>query len=191
MSAPAQDRAILNRDTGEIFERDDRDIQIEILREEMHLIESDRTPEAREVIKELRLKLAGTERDLRKANAALARQERNLEAERKTYIRRPVIEDLFKIWQEIWKHPRSKLTPERFDACKARLEEDYSELDLAMAIHGHRASPPTKDGQVYDGFHIPMASGGNVERYANLCPKDKRTELRATKDGQTSMETEE
>lgn len=119
------------------------------------------------------------EADIRSKRALIKRLQDDQDAKRKTYTKRDVIERWFRTWQQLRNHPRSKLTPERFDAARARLEEGYTEIQGAMAIHGQHARPAAKDGVVYDDFEIVFRSGGNLERYANHCPREARAELRA------------
>jgi hypothetical protein len=129
------------------------------------------------------------EADLRSKRALIRRLQDDQDAKRKSFAKRDVIERWFALWQQLRKHPRSKLGPDRFDAARGRLEEGYTEQDGAMALHGQNAKPAVKDGQVFDDFEIVFRSERNLERYANLCPRETREALSAAAPGdQTAMQ---
>ena len=131
--------------------------------------------------------LQAAEKDLRVKRAQITRLQDDQDAKRRSYHRRETIERLFGIWQQLRRHPRSKLTPERFDAARARLEDDYTELDMTMALYGQAAHPVQKGGVVYDDFELVFRSGKQVERYANLCPPEQRRHLRAAPGEQQAL----
>jgi hypothetical protein len=130
------------------------------------------------------------ERERRTQRMQIAKLQDTQDAKRKVYARRPIIERWFDLWQELRGHRRSKLTPERFDKARARLEEGYEELDGMMALHGQNARPVVKDGVLYDDFELVFRAGQNIERYANLCPPALRRQLRSEAEARTGDQME-
>ncbi len=120
------------------------------------------------------------ERDLRSKRALIQRLRDDQDAKRKAYGKRDVIERLFERWQQASNHTRSLLGPERFDPCRARLEQGYTEEQLTMAVMGVALNPHIADnGERHDEFEIAVRSGKQVEHYAKRCPVEVRRQIRA------------
>ncbi len=122
---------------------------------------------------ETSLKLA--EQDLRSKRALIKRLREDADKDRKTCPEREVIERLFTHWQERCNHKRSKLTAERFDAARAMIGKDYTEVEMMMAIEGAAFDPfirPRKNGtmQRFDEFELIFRDGKHLEAFACKAP---------------------
>lgn len=130
----------------------------------------------------VQLKLA--EGDLRGKRALIAelRKDRAAEAE-KARLGNPAREAIIRVF-DTWRiesgRKRCKLTPERFDMVAARFVEDYVEDVLTMAAVGIAVNPYVIEGETRNDFETAFKSGGQVERYANRCPADRRQVIRAS-----------
>ncbi len=125
---------------------------------------------------DLEEQLAQAERDLRTKRRQIASLQRDRQRERESYERREIIEKIFGFWQRKTKHPRSKLTPERFDAVRSMLEAGYTARELCLAVAGAAFDPftkPAKNGRLiaFNDLELICRSGKNVEAYANRAPK--------------------
>lgn len=127
-------------------------------------------------IEELEHDLANVERELRQRRAQITRLQRDKERERQAFEQRDVVERLFAFWQKRCKHPKSRLTPERFDAARACLEHGYDEEQMRLAILGAAFQPftkPRKNGTVerFDDLELIFRNGSNLERFACRAPR--------------------
>lgn len=135
------------------------------------------------------LKLA--EKDLRGKRALIEKlrtdEKAKAERERKARPDGEQIEDIFDQWRQAVGKPRCKLTPERFDMTAERLDEEYTPLDVAMAVIGVALNPFTIKGTVQNDYKTAMKDGESVERYANRCPVDARHAIKTRFETQIGM----
>lgn len=129
--------------------------------------------------------LKNAERDLATKRAQLTKLQRAKsaadEAERRAHPSRTFIESAFARWQERTGHPACKLTPYRFDEAVDRLAEGYGREHLLEAVEGLAASAwVDPKGVKHDDWKVAMKDGSQIERYANLCPRERRNEIRGT-----------
>jgi hypothetical protein len=128
------------------------------------------------------------EKDLRGKRALIdqLRRDKEADAERERQDRpdREQVEDIFDRWRTATGKLRCKLTAERFDMTAARLDEEYTYVDLVMAVLGVALNPYVIEGDRKDGYKTALKDGESVERYANRCPAEIRREIRTRFDTQ-------
>jgi uncharacterized phage protein (TIGR02220 family) len=81
------------------------------------------------------------EKDLRQKRAQINALKKDRDTERKTYGKREQVMDCFNHWVERTGKTKSKLSADRFDAIKARLNEGYTVEQIKLAIDGAAAYP--------------------------------------------------
>lgn len=128
-------------------------------------------------------KIAGLEGDLEalmKELATVIRQrdalKRDRDQDRQTHPKRAQILECFELWVERTGKTRSKLSADRFDAVKARLNEGYTVEQIKLAIDGAAAFPYVVNGQRaarghgerHDDLELVCRGGRRLERLANL-----------------------
>jgi hypothetical protein len=122
--------------------------------------------------------LANAERDLRSKRALITKLQRDKQREREECIERELVEEIFAEWQEVCGHARSKLTPERFDAIQARIQDGYERADFAKAIAGGSFDPfitKAKNGRMirHDDIELICRDGKHFESFANRAPRNE------------------
>jgi len=79
------------------------------------------------------------------------------------------IQDIFKHWQKLLKHPRAQLDADRVKLIKKWLDTGYTADDLKQAITGCSRTPHNQgknDRQTrYDALELIMRNGGNIDRF--------------------------
>ena len=124
--------------------------------------------------------------ELKALRASLARQEKLITAlkadkarERKNYVRRATVEEIFEAWQQATGKTRSRLTDDRFDAVRALLElkEPYTleQFQLMLAglerfpfvVYGARRSSGSEESRKVDIAYV-CEKGARFEELANL-----------------------
>ena len=124
------------------------------------------------------------QRDLELAEKDLATKRRTIKSlqgdktrARKEYARREEVVDCFNHWAEVTGHSRSKMSDDRFDVIKARLEEGYSVDQVKLAFDGLAAFPYVVNAQrksegsraqKFDDVEHACSKGSRLERLANL-----------------------
>src|SRR5881397_2953522 len=104
-------------------------------------IQCDDCGRARGEAEEAWRKLEDAEKELRQYRAKVRRLENEKQKERMDYVRRMDVEAVFDQWRVVCHHPRSKLTPDRFDAVQKVLEHGYEPEDIYKAISYVAAFP--------------------------------------------------
>lgn len=124
--------------------------------------------------------------EVKALRASLARQEKIITAlrndkarERKTYLQRGVVEDMFADWQRATGKTRSRLTDDRFDAIRGLLEmkEPYTPEQWKLmltglehypyVVYGARRAHGNEESKRVDIEYV-CAKGARFEELANL-----------------------
>jgi len=88
------------------------------------------------------------------------------------------IKDIYVYWKEIMKHPGAKLTPDRKQKIKARLQEGYTKEQIIRAIKGCASSPyhmgDNEQGTVYDDLTLICRNGSKLEGFMEKVKIGKR-----------------
>lgn len=122
-------------------------------------------------------KLEDAEKELRQYRAKVRRLENEKAKERMEYLRRAEVEQVFNKWRLLCKHPRSKLTNERFDAVQKLLDQEYTVDEIGKAITYIAAFPfmisgerrqRGKPSQQWDDLELICRNGGKMEKFATL-----------------------
>lgn len=129
------------------------------------------------VINEQAGQIEDLERDLRSKRMLITKLQRDKERERKAYDRRVEVEAVFDEWARVCVHKRSKLTPDRFDAIRDRLEDGYTPSDFAQAIAGAQFDPfvtQAKNGRAirHNDIELICRDGKHFESFAVRGPRD-------------------
>lgn len=127
--------------------------------------------------------LGNAERSLRGLRSALTKARKDADAEATAKrINHPAREFIFKVF-ELWRVESGrlgcKLTPERFDLVADRLREQYAPKHLLMAALGIALNPHVIEGERKNDFDTAFKTGGQIERYANRCPRERRAQIAA------------
>ena len=125
--------------------------------------------------REIEVALQLAEKDLRTKRAQIKKLQADADLDRKTYVKRELVERLFDHWREKCRHPRSKLTAERFDAARAMIEKGYGEVEMLLAIDGAAFDPFTRlrknqTVERFDDLELIFRDGVHLERFANRAP---------------------
>lgn len=153
---------VVDSATGEVLER-------EASREELW-----------ERVVELEGLLRDAERDLRGKRTRIRFLEAQLQDDRVEYDRKDEVQSIFDEWRTVCRHPKSRLTPDRFDAIRGLLEvtkpQPYPREAFSAAIAGAAFDPYTrvrKNGtvQIFDDVEMVMRSGKSFEEFCKRAPK--------------------
>jgi uncharacterized phage protein (TIGR02220 family) len=120
--------------------------------------------------------LDAAEKDLRQKRAQINALKKDRDSERKTYGKREQVMDCFNHWVERTGKTKSKLSADRFDAIKARLNEGYTVEQIKLAIDGAAAYPfvvnaqrsATGTGQKHWDLELVCRGGKRLEDLAVL-----------------------
>lgn len=79
------------------------------------------------------------------------------------------VQGIFKHWQEVMKHPRSRLDAARVKLIRKWLETGYTADDLKQAITGCSKTPHNQGkndrGTRYDTLELILRTGDNIDRF--------------------------
>lgn len=81
---------------------------------------------------------------------------------------------VFRRWRDRTGHTRSRLTPERSRAVRARLRQGYQVAQILRAVEGCAASE-FHAGR-YDDLTLICRTGSNIERFAAMAPDKSKGE---------------
>ena len=126
-------------------------------------------------VEELEHDLAAAERELRTKRRQLTKAQNELTERAKESELMPQVEIIFRHWQAMCHHPKSKLGKDRIEAAIGRLKDGYTVAQCCKAIDGIAADPNTERRlhtvEKWDDMEIALRSSKNLEKYANRAPR--------------------
>lgn len=119
--------------------------------------------------------LKGAEREIRAWRMRCAKLERDKAGERDSYEHKELVQRLFDYWRDQSGKKRARLTGERFDAIRAKLDEGFTARELAEAIKGCCFDPfvtSNRNGssERHDDLLTALKDASAVERYRRKRP---------------------
>jgi len=85
----------------------------------------------------------------------------------------PQINEVFDCWRSIMGHPQAHLDDKRKALIRKALQAKYSVSQLCQAIEGCSLTPhnigDNDRGQRYDGLHIILKDGDQIDRFIHNC----------------------